>query len=62
MLTAPLVDGSWRGANIPAIGGGWLGKMVPSALAPATLVVRGEGEGNTVEVLAALGLSPEGPR
>ncbi|HKE17382.1 MAG TPA: radical SAM protein [Kofleriaceae bacterium] len=42
--------------DIPVIGGGGLGKVVPSAVAPACdVVVRGEGEDTVVELLEAMG-------
>ena len=53
--TARLVERVKARADIPVIGGGGLGKIVPSAVAPACdVVVRGEGEDTTVELLAAM--------
>jgi radical SAM superfamily enzyme YgiQ (UPF0313 family) len=53
--TARIVQRIKARKDIPVIGGGGLGKVVPSAVAPACdVVVRGEGEDTTVELLAAL--------
>ncbi|HWM88785.1 MAG TPA: radical SAM protein [Kofleriaceae bacterium] len=53
--TAQIVERIRRRRDIPVIGGGGLGKVVPSAVAPACdAVVRGEGEDTTVELLEAL--------
>jgi radical SAM superfamily enzyme YgiQ (UPF0313 family) len=53
--TARLVERIKARVDIPVIGGGGLGKIVPSAVAPACdVVVRGEGEDTTVELLAAM--------
>ena len=53
--TARLVQRVKARRDIPIIGGGGLGKVVPSAVAPACdAVVRGEGEDTVVELLAAL--------
>lgn len=53
--TARLVERVKARADIPVIGGGGLGKVVPSAVAPACdVVVRGEGEDTTVELLDAM--------
>ncbi len=53
--TARLVQRITARKNIPVIGGGGLGKIVPAAVAPACdAVVRGEGEDTTVELLEAM--------
>jgi anaerobic magnesium-protoporphyrin IX monomethyl ester cyclase len=53
--TARIVQRLKQRKDIPVIGGGGLGKVVPSAVAPACdVVVRGEGEDTTVELLEAL--------
>jgi radical SAM superfamily enzyme YgiQ (UPF0313 family) len=53
--TARIVQRIKARKDIPVIGGGGLGKVVPSAVAPACdVVVRGEGEDTMVELLEAM--------